>query len=153
MDNTDVKTSGMIDISEKPVLLRKATAGGIIYLNQQSINAIRNNTNPKGDVLENARLAAIHAVKKTPDLVFMAHPIRIQSTKVYFDIYDDRVSCVVKVVAYEKTGVEIEAMAGVMNALLAIFDLSKRFEKDEQGQYHTARIADIRVLEKFKEEM
>lgn len=142
---------GMVDISDKIIQKRTSTAGGIIYLSAKSIAAIRDNTNPKGNVLENARLAAIHAVKKTPEFVFMAHPIVINSTKVYFDVYDDRISCIVQVKAHDRTGVEIEALAGVMNALLAIFDLSKRFEKDTNGQYQTARIADIRVIEKKKE--
>ncbi len=145
--------NGMVDISEKEVMKRLASAGGVIYLNKRSMESIKQKTNPKGDVLENARLAAIHAVKKTPDLVFMAHPIKIDSVKVFFDIHDDRIVCVVKVVAHDRTGVEIEAMAGVMNALLAIFDLCKRFEKDENGQYKDSRIADIRVLDKVKEEL
>ncbi len=145
--------NGMVDISDKVAMRRTATAAGIIHLNSKSIAAIRDKTNPKGDVLENARLAAIHAVKKTPDLVFMAHPIRINSTKVYFDVYDNRITCAVKVVAHDRTGVEIEAMAGVMNALLAIFDLSKRFEKDKKGQYPVAVISDIRVLDKKKEDL
>ena len=77
---------GMIDISSKKIISRKATAMGVIYLNTTSIEAIRNHTNPKGDVLENAKLAAVHAVKKTPDLVFLAHPIQISSVKVEFNI-------------------------------------------------------------------
>ncbi len=142
---------GMIDISSKEIIKRTATVSGEIILNPTSIAAIRDHTNPKGDVLENAKLAAVHAVKKTPDLVFLAHPIRITSVKVDFEIFDDRIKCLVEVTALEKTGVEIEAVAGVMNALLAIFDLSKRFEKDEFGQYLTTKIVNIAVVEKVKE--
>lgn len=142
---------GMIDISSKEIIKRTARVSGEIILNTTSIAAIKDGTNPKGDVLENAKLAAVHAVKKTPDLVFLAHPIRITSVKVDFELLDDRVKCMVEVNAIEKTGVEIEAMAGVMNALLAIFDLSKRYEKDDFGQYLTTKIVNIEVIEKIKE--
>ena len=58
-----------------------------------------------------------------------------------------------EVTAIEKTGVELEAISGVMGALMAIFDLSKRYEKDENGQYLQARIDGIRVLHKIKKEL
>lgn len=140
----------MIDISEKNIMLRTAIASGTVYLNPDSIDSIRDKSNPKGDVLENAKLSAISAVKKTPELVFLAHTINITSVKVNFKVSDDRVECLVKVIAKEKTGVEIEAIAGVMNALLSIFDTCKRFEKDIDGQYKSSRITDIRVLKKNK---
>ena len=142
---------GMIDISSKEIIKRTARVSGEIILNAGSIAAIKDHTNPKGDVLENAKLAAVHAVKKTPELVFLAHPIQITSVKVDFEILTDRIKCIVEVRAIEKTGVEIEAVAGVMNALLAIFDLSKRYEKDEFGQYLTTKIVNIEVIEKIKE--
>ncbi|MHA2252857.1 MAG: cyclic pyranopterin monophosphate synthase MoaC [Candidatus Kariarchaeaceae archaeon] len=148
-NNQSIK--GMIDISEKQIVKRTAMAQGRIYLGQDSLNSIRDGTNPKGNVLENAKLSAIYAVKKTPDLVFLAHQIQINSTKVYFETFNDYIQCQVVVIANEKTGVEIEAIAGVMNALLAIFDLCKRYEKDTNGQYKSARITDIKVIEKLKE--
>ncbi len=146
------KTHGMIDITEKPAIVREATAKGEIQLSDVSIRHIKEGTNPKGDVLENARLAAILAVKKTPEMVFMCHPIKISSVKVHFEVFDNRVVCLVTVKATDRTGVEIEAVHGVMNALLAIFDLSKRFEKDEVGQYPIARIQSIEVVSKAKRE-
>jgi cyclic pyranopterin phosphate synthase len=146
------KTHGMIDIADKPKVPRTATASGEIILSETSLEAIREKTNPKGDVLENARLAAILAAKKTPELVFMCHQIQLNSVKVFFRITKKSVICEVTVNTEEKTGVEIEAVAGVMNALLAIFDLSKRYEKDPNGQYMTARITNIFVKEKIKGE-
>ena len=70
--------------------------------------------------------------------------------KVHFDVLEDRVVCRVIVKAFEKTGVEIEAVAGVMNSLLAILDLTKRYEKDETGKYPTTQISDIKILDKQK---
>lgn len=144
---------GMVDIAEKIPMKRVAVASGEILLNTTSISHIKNRTNPKGDVLENAKLAAITAVKKTPELVFMCHPIQITSVKVDFKILDDRVKTEVKVTTIDKTGVEIEALAGVMNALLAILDVSKRFEKAEDGNYPRTSIQNIKVVSKTKEKL
>jgi len=144
---------GMVDIAEKIPMKRVAVASGEVLLNTTSISHIKNGTNPKGDVLENAKLAAITAVKKTPELVFMCHPIQITSVKVDFKILDDRVKTEVKVTTIDKTGVEIEALAGVMNALLAILDVSKRFEKAEDGNYPRTSIQNIKVVSKTKEKL
>jgi len=148
----DINTpKGMRDIGHKPFLLRKATAAGKIYLNQKSLDAIINKTSDKGDVLENAKLAAIHTAKLTPQIIFMAHPITLNSVKTAFKIEKDHVVCEVSVEAIERTGVELEALSGVMGALLAILDLSKKYEKDENGQYPITRIEDVKVLNKTKE--
>ena len=144
---------GMIDISTKEPMLRIATAEGSIHLGDKSIESIKNKTNPKGDVLENAKLAAIQMVKLTPQYIFMAHPIAINAVKVDFVITENKIKCQVDVTAIERTGVELEAVSGVMGALMAIFDLSKRYEKDENGQYPQAMIGEIRVLHKIKKEL
>ena len=142
---------GMVDIKDKKTSRRVAIAEGTIFLNEESIRHIKEKTNPKGDVLENAKLAGILAIKKTPELVFMCHPIKLRGTNINFDVEDTFVRMKVEVIAEDTTGSEIEAMAGVMNGLLAIFDLSKRFEKDLDGLYPTARITDVRVTHKIKE--
>ena len=142
----------MVDISDKPIVHREAIASGKILLNKQSFDSIVNKTNPKGDVLENAKLSAIHAVKKTPELIFMCHPIPIETVKVWFELDEAELSVTafVKVIADWKTGVEMEALTGVSAALLSIWDLCKRFEKDENGNYPYTKIKDIRVIEKKK---
>ena len=151
--NVNIIGSGMIDITSKKPMLRIATAEGSIHLNSTSMSAIINKTNEKGDVLENAKLAAIQAVKMVPQYIFMAHPISVNSVKVDFEIQENLIICKVNVKAIEKTGVEIEAMSGVLGALMAIFDLSKRYEKDENGQYPLAKLDNIRVLDKIKQEL
>lgn len=150
MDEVIESISGMVDISDKEVQKRIATAKGRIYLRDISMDHIRLKTNPKGDVLENAKLAAIHAVKKTPEMVFMCHPITISNVDVYFEVDENYIEVFVSVTTFNRTGVEIEAVAGVMNSLLAIFDLSKRFEKLNDGSYDTAKISDIKVVKKIK---
>ena len=147
------KDTGMIDVSPKPNMRREAVASGKVYLSKESLQKIKNNENPKGDALENAKLAAILAVKKTPELVFMCHPILINAVKVNFEITEEYIECQVRVTANDRTGVEVEALAGVMNALLALLDVSKRFEKDENGQYPHTKITDVKVLKKEKKEL
>lgn len=142
-----------IDISSKPLQKRRATAMGKLFLSPDSIQRIQSKQVEKGDPLENARLAAIHAVKKTPELVFMAHPIPIEgvTTEINIDDSENAVVLTCSVTTTAKTGVEIEALAGVMNGLLAIFDMLKMYEKDVSGNYPlSTRIDNVHVLSKIK---
>ena len=142
----------MIDISSKSDVLRTAVAEGKIYLKADTISKIINKDIKKGDVLTAAELAAINSVKKTPDLIVLAHPIPIMKVNVSFNINtdDSSISCKVIVKSIAKTGVELEALTGVMIGLLTIWDFTKYLEKNEQGQYPTTKITDIIVIEKKK---
>ncbi|MHA2225267.1 MAG: cyclic pyranopterin monophosphate synthase MoaC [Candidatus Hodarchaeales archaeon] len=143
-----------IDISFKEPQKRIASATGTLFLSESSINRIRTKNVQKGDPLENAKIAAIHAVKKTPDLVLMAHPIPIEGVSSEIEIITNNNSIEMKVtvISTAKTGVEIEALAGVMNGLLAIFDMVKMYEKDSTGNYpKSTRIDNVHVLSKRKE--
>ncbi|MHA1985257.1 MAG: cyclic pyranopterin monophosphate synthase MoaC [Promethearchaeota archaeon] len=142
----------MIDISEKDVVTRIAKASGKISLKKETIERIKNNDVKKGDVITIAKVAAINAVKKVPDLIPFCHQIPITSIDVDFNIENEmiiKVSCTVKSIA--QTGVEMEALTGVTIALLNILDLVKMYEKDENGQYPLTIIYDIKVEEKIKE--
>jgi len=140
----------MIDISGKDVVPRSATATGKIILKKETIQAIKNGEIKKGDPLTVAEIAAIQAVKKTPDLIPLCHPIPISSVDTSFRIHEKHIEVTCTVTAHYKTGVEMEALTGVSAALLNILDLVKYLEKDQNGQYPTAKITDIRVLEKRK---
>ncbi len=141
----------MIDISEKNTILRIATASGRIKLKYETIKRIKNNKVKKGDVITIAKIAAINAVKKVPDIIPLCHPIPITNIDVNFKFENDtaiKVTCTVKSIA--KTGVEMEALTGVNIALLNIWDVVKMYEKDNEGQYPTTLIYDIKVEEKIK---
>jgi len=142
----------MVDISDKTDIMRIATAEGKIFLKKDTILKIKNHEIKKGDVLTAAELASINAVKKTPDLITLAHPIPILKTETSFQINEEHnyILARVSVKSIAKTGVELEAISGVMIALLTIFDFTKYLEKDEHGQYHTTFITDIKVIEKQK---
>ena len=144
------KLAGMVDITAKPPLFRKATASGTIRLKESTIKAIRAGQVKKGDVLGTARLAAILAVKDTPRLIPLCHPIPITGLEVNFELEGERVRATVTVTSVGKTGVEMEALTGVAVALLNIWDMVKYLEKDETGNYPETEIEEIRVLQKKK---
>jgi cyclic pyranopterin phosphate synthase len=142
--------SGMVNIAGKPDVHRMATATGTIRLKASTIEAIRASLVKKGDVLCTARLAAIMAVKNTPSCILMCHNIPIAGVDVGFEVEAERVKAEVTVAAVGKTGVEMEALAGVAAALLNIWDMVKYLEKDEAGGYPETLLEDIRVVEKRK---
>jgi cyclic pyranopterin phosphate synthase len=141
----------MIDISEKDTIPRIATASGRIKLTKETIQRIKNSQVKKGDVITIAKIAAINSVKKVPDLIPLCHPIPINEVDIDFKIENDttiKVSCKVK--SFARTGVEMEALTGVGIALLNIWDVVKMYEKDEEGQYPSTLIYDMKVEEKIK---
>ena len=140
----------MVDITGKQEVYREARAEGFIRLKPETVKAIVHGKIPKGDVLTAAQLACINAVKKTPELVLLAHPIPITSVSVSVKPVEGGVEASVTVKAVSKTGVELEALTGVMAALLTVFDMCKQLEKDEKGQYPSTVITDIKVTWKMK---
>ena len=139
----------MVDISEKSEIPRLARAVGEIMLSRETIEKIRTGTVEKGNVLATARVAAVLAVKKTPEIIPMCHQLPITAIDVDFEIGDGVISTVVEVRTVGKTGVEMEALTGVSAALLTIWDMVKSAEKDESGNYPSTSIQNIRVLEKL----
>lgn len=121
----------MVDVSEKEVTSRTATAKGSIVVSQEVLTAIREGTAKKGDVLGVARVAGIMAVKKTSELIPMAHPLPIMKVSVDFELDEEqhKVTAFCTVKTDGKTGVEMEALTGVNVALLTIYDMCKAMDK------------------------
>ncbi|MEE1299372.1 MAG: cyclic pyranopterin monophosphate synthase MoaC, partial [Acutalibacteraceae bacterium] len=121
----------MVDVSEKAVTSRTATAKGTIVVSPEVMKAIHEGTAKKGDVLGVARVAGIMAVKKTPEFIPMAHPLPVTKASVDFELDDERHTitafCTVKTDG--KTGVEMEALTGVHVTLLTIYDMCKAMDK------------------------
>ena len=140
----------MIDVSGKKVVSRKAIAAGVIKLKASTVEAIREGKIKKGDPLTVGEIAAILAVKKTPELIPLCHNIPIGKAHVEYILEENSIEARCTVTTNAQTGVEMEALAGVTMALLNIWDMTKYLEKDEDGQYPDAVITDIRVLEKVK---
>jgi cyclic pyranopterin monophosphate synthase len=140
----------MVDVTGKEEVTREATATGKIYLRPGTLQAIRDGTVVKGNVLATARVAATLAVKDTPRMIPMCHQIPIGSIVVDFTECETFIEATVRVKSRGRTGVEMEALTGVGIALLTVWDMVKSAEKDEQGQYPVTRIEEIRVIEKKK---
>ncbi|KXA99713.1 molybdenum cofactor biosynthesis protein MoaC [candidate division MSBL1 archaeon SCGC-AAA261C02] len=140
----------MVDISDKPQVSRRARASGLIILKPETIEKIKAGDVPKGDPLTVAKTAGIMAVKQTPEIIPLTHPIPITSVNVDFEFEENGARAEVEVKSKGQTGVEMEALTGVTTVLLTIWDMVKAFEKDEEGQYPTAKITDVRVIEKVK---
>jgi len=140
----------MIDLSGKETVARKAVAAGVIRLKASTVDAIRKGEIKKGDPLTVGEIAAILAVKNTPDLIPLCHNIPIGKAHVEYRLGETTIEARCTVTTYARTGVEMEALAGVTVALLNIWDMTKYLEKDEDGQYPDTVITDIRVIEKVK---
>ncbi|MEM9941488.1 MAG: cyclic pyranopterin monophosphate synthase MoaC [Planctomycetota bacterium] len=116
----------MVDVGAKPTTSRMATASGIIEMQSETLDQIKNGQIKKGDVLEVARIAGIMATKKTADLIPLCHNISLNSVTINFEIIEPTAIQVhVNVSATEKTGVEMEALSGVSAALLTVYDMCK----------------------------
>lgn len=141
----------MVDVSKKPEVFREATARGTIKLRPETIRLIKEGKVEKGDVFSLAKVASVLAAKKTSELVPLCHPLPLSNVDVKVEIVDEaRVAVEATVKAFAKTGVEMEALVAVSAALLTVWDMTKQYEKDSEGQYPTTAITDVKVLQKVK---
>ncbi len=141
----------MVDVTSKPQVYREATAYGRIRLRRETIERIVRGEIEKGDPTLVARLAGIAAAKKTPELLPLCHPIPLTHVDVECRVEDEEhVGCRATVRTIAQTGVEMEALTAVTVALLNVWDLVKKYEKDERGQYPHTVIEEVRVVEKRK---
>jgi cyclic pyranopterin phosphate synthase len=138
------------DVSGKPVVYREATATGRIRLKKSTLGLIRKGKLEKGDPVSLASTMAIVAAKQTPSIVALCHQLKIEKIETSVTLGDDWVEVTAKVVAHEKTGVEMEALTAVSVALLNVWDVVKSYEKDSRGQYPITSIESIRVTRKVK---
>jgi len=142
----------MVDVSDKPAVLREATAAGIIRLKDETIRLIKEGKIAKGNPLETAKIAGVLAAKKTGSLIPLCHPLPLSNVQIETKIVDRstlQVTATVKTKA--QTGVEMEALTATAISLLTIWDMVKQYEKDLQGQYPSTTIENIYVVKKIKE--
>ncbi|MEM1524685.1 MAG: cyclic pyranopterin monophosphate synthase MoaC [Nitrososphaerales archaeon] len=140
----------MVDISKKEAIYREAIATGQIYLKPETIKLIKQSKVEKGDPIQIATLAGIQGAKFTYLLIPLCHPIHIEGVDIESKIDDSCITITARVRSTDKTGVEMEALTAVTIALLNIWDVVKMYEKDENGQYPTTIINNVRVIKKVK---
>ena len=120
----------MVDVSSKPITVRTATASGCVTMKPETASMIQSHAASKGDVLGVARIAAINAVKLTPSLIPLCHAIQVDAVDVGFAFLDSTtLACDVTVRSTGRTGVEMEAMAGVAAACLTVYDMCKSVDR------------------------
>ena len=133
----------MVDVTEKAVTTREATAVGSIRVGRETYDAIRDGTAQKGDVLGVARVGGIMAAKRTWELIPLCHPLALNKCEITFVVDPQRMAvtaaCTVRVSG--RTGVEMEALTGVSVALLTIYDMCKAVDRGME-------IGEIRLLQK-----
>lgn len=134
-------TAHMVDVSAKAVTVREASAAGRVLLSAEAVATLRSGNVPKGDALGVARLAGIQAVKRTPELIPLAHPIAVHGVEVDVAVVDAGVEITATVRTADRTGIEMEALTAVSVAALALIDMVKAVDRH-------ARITDVRVTAK-----
>lgn len=124
----------MIDVGRKRPTRRRAVAVGTITMGAEAFDRVKNGTLPKGDVLALAEVAGIAGAKKTPEMLPMCHTLPLDQVTIHCALNDAEysVSVYCQAAAFAKTGVEMEALAGVNNALLTIWDLTKGVDPNLQ---------------------
>jgi cyclic pyranopterin phosphate synthase len=133
----------MVDVGDKAVTARSATASGAVVMAKETLDLILSGNAKKGDVIATARIAGIMAAKKTHDLIPLCHPLALE--KISVEITPDaslpglRVTATAKLQG--KTGVEMEALTAVSVACLTIYDMAKAVDRGMQ-------ITDIKLEEK-----
>jgi len=121
----------MVEVGAKPETVREAVASGLVRMRRETLALLAAGQAAKGDVLAVARVAAIQAVKRTSDLIPLCHPVRVTGTDVEL-VPDARTKAVrirVVVRAYDRTGVEMEALTAVTIAALTIYDMLKAVDR------------------------
>ena len=137
----DQGAARMVDVSDKDVTARTATATGRVLVSATVVELLRGEGVPKGDALAVARIAGIMGAKQTPSLIPLCHPLAISGVTVDLTVGDDSVDIGATVRTTDRTGVEMEALTAVAVAGLTVVDMVKAVDK-------AATITDIRVESK-----
>ncbi len=134
----------MVDVGAKPDQRRTAVAEGRLTCSPRTIDLLRAQALPKGDVLTVAKIAGIQAAKNTAQLIPLCHPLALSHVDVEFTVEADGIVLRATAALTGKTGVEMEALTAVSVAALTLYDMCKAVDK-------TMSIGGIRVVEKRKE--
>ncbi len=140
--NKDGKAQ-MVNVGNKEVVHRVAVAEGVIELQKETLEKIKQFEIKKGDVLTVAQIAGIQAAKQTSSLIPLCHPLILNQIEVRFEYVKNGIKATAQVECDAKTGVEMEALTAVSVALLAIYDMCKAVDK-------SMILKDIHLLEKTK---
>lgn len=136
----------MVDVGNKGISARMASASGFISLEAETISLILENKIKKGSVLSIAKIAGVMAAKKTSELIPLCHPLLLDYIDVEMTTEDNGIKAVSTVSCKGNTGVEMEALNAVSASLLTIYDMCKAVDKKMV-------ISNIQLLSKEKKEL
>lgn len=125
----DAGAAHMVDVGPKPETERVAIASGTVTMAPATAAAVRAGKIGKGDVLGIARLAGITGAKKTPELIPLCHPLRLTGIEVELEVVGNVVHIKATVRAFDRSGVEMEALTAVSAAALTIYDMCKAIDR------------------------
>ena len=135
----------MVDVTAKDDTQRTARATGTIVVSQEVYEKVKEGSMAKGDVLNVARTAGIMAAKNTFQLIPMCHLLMLTGCGIEFTMQEEEqrysISGICTVRTTGKTGVEMEALTGIMTALLTIYDMCKAVDK-------SMKIENVHLIEK-----
>jgi cyclic pyranopterin monophosphate synthase len=133
----------MVDVTEKDIMLRQATARGTVVMSPEVFQRIMSGGIEKGDVLGIAKIAGIMGAKRTAELIPLCHPLNITGVEITFHPIEEthRIEIEAQVRLQGKTGVEMEALTAVAIAALTIYDMCKAMDREMV-------ISDIHLVEK-----
>ena len=137
----DAGHARMVDVTQKQPTVRTATAEGFVECAPHVVEALRDGSVPKGDVLAVARIAGIAGAKRTPELLPLAHVIGVHGVTVDLEIADAGVAIRATVSTADRTGVEMEALTAVSVAALNVIDMVKGLDK-------ATSLRDVRLVAK-----
>ena len=138
----------MVGVADKPATARTAIAAARVRMQRETLDRLVHATGPKGDVLATARVAGIQAAKRTSDLIPLCHPIALTGAEIAMSFEsppDNEAVATVEIRAtihaFDRTGVEMEALVAASTAALTIYDMLKAIDR-------WMTITDVRLLEK-----
>ncbi len=131
----------MVDVGDKPATRRVAIARARLRASAAAIQAIREASAKKGDVIATARVAAIQAAKRTSELIPLCHPLQLTKLDVEITIDDVLITLTTRAETVGQTGVEMEALTAASVGALTIYDMLKAVDR-------AMVIEDVRLLEK-----
>ena len=131
----------MVDVGDKDITAREARAQAVVCLSPETLHRILDQSLPKGNVFEAARLAGILAAKRTWELIPLCHSLQLSGVDIDFssDLEESRIKITSRARTQDRTGVEMEALVAVTNAALTIYDMCKAVDR-------AMSITDVRLI-------
>jgi molybdenum cofactor biosynthesis protein MoaC len=121
----------MVDVAQKPPTLRRGVARAFVRMQPETLAALVDGRTPKGDVLAVARIAGIQAAKRTPELIPLCHSVHLTGVEVALEPRADPPGVAVTATAraFDRTGVEMEALVAASTAALTLYDMLKAIDR------------------------